>query len=179
MVHQLHTRFTLKDLGELRQFLGVEVISTNSGLFWSQHTHIIDILLDQDMDGAKEVTTPMNTSTSIPPVEATSSTNSTAFRRVVGKLQYLAMTQPDIAYATNKLSQFMHNPSDDHWNAIKRLLRCLKGTIHHGLFLQKVQTLSLSTFSDSDWGGTNGYGRSTTGYAIYLGGNIISWKSAR
>ncbi|XP_071705379.1 uncharacterized mitochondrial protein AtMg00810-like [Rutidosis leptorrhynchoides] len=130
------------------------------------------------MDGAKEVTTPMTTSTPLPPPDTDSSHDSTAFRRIVGQLQYLAMTRPNISYATNKLSQYMHSPSEEHWNSIKRLLRYLKGTIYHGLFLCRGKSLTLQAFSDSDWGGTNEFVRSTTGYNLYLGGNVISWKSS-
>lgn len=180
-VQQLHDRFALKDLGELHNFLGVEVIATKHGLFLSQHKHIRDILKTQHMDGAKEVSTPMNNSTQLTPNDSSTTTDSTSFRRVVGQPQYLAMIRPDISYSTNKLSQYMHNLSDSHWQALKRLLRYLKGTTHFGLFLRHAQPLSLSAFSDSDWGGTkaNENRRSTTGYIVYLGGNIISWKSAR
>ncbi|GJY38368.1 retrovirus-related pol polyprotein from transposon TNT 1-94, partial [Tanacetum coccineum] len=153
-VQQLHDRFALKDLGELHQFLGVEVISTMSGIFPSQHKYIRDILKTHHMDEAKEVTTPMHDSIKLTVTNETSKkVDSTTFRKIVGKLQYLAMTRLDISYATNKLSQYMHDPSDTHWQALKRLLRYLKRTIHFGLFFKRNQPLSLSAFSDSDWGG--------------------------
>ncbi|KAJ9567984.1 hypothetical protein OSB04_003950 [Centaurea solstitialis] len=96
-----------------------------------------------------------------------------------GSLQYLAFTRPDISFAINKLSQFMHAPRQAHWQSLKRVLRYLKGTIHHGLFLNRHSPLTLSVFSDSDWGGVNDVGRSTTAYLLYLGNNIVSWKSTR
>lgn len=73
----------------------------------------------------------------------------------------------------------MHDPRQTHWQSLKRVLRYLKGTIHHGLFLQRHSPLTLSAFSDSDWGGVNDAGRSITAYVLYLGNNIISWKSTR
>lgn len=73
----------------------------------------------------------------------------------------------------------MNQPSQIHWQALKRLLRYLKGTVYHGLFLNKKSPLELTAFSHSDWGGIFTAGRSTTGYILYLGNNIISWKSAR
>lgn len=97
----------------------------------------------------------------------------------MGSLQYLTVTRPDVAYAVNRLSQFMHKPTEKHLQSLKRVLRYLKQTIHYGLFLKRVQPITLSAFSDSDWGGCREVGRSTTGYAIYLGPNIISWRSAR
>jgi histone deacetylase 1/2 len=73
----------------------------------------------------------------------------------------------------------MHHPKQSHWQALKRVLRYLKGTLHHGLLLNKQSSLDLNAFSDSDWGGIHDGGRSTTGYILYLGSNIISWRSSR
>ncbi|KAJ9555944.1 hypothetical protein OSB04_010558 [Centaurea solstitialis] len=95
-----------------------------------------------------------------------------------GPLQYFAFTCPVISFAVNKLSQFMHQPTQTHWQALKHLLRYLKGTIYHGFFLRKNSPLELNAFSDSNWR-VSSAGRSTTAYVIYLDGNIISWKFAR
>lgn len=73
----------------------------------------------------------------------------------------------------------MHAPYEQHWAAIKRVLRYPKGTIYHGLFLRKKSQFNISAFSDSDWGGEHDTGRSTTGYIIYLGSNPISWKCSK
>ncbi|CAH9085925.1 unnamed protein product [Cuscuta epithymum] len=73
----------------------------------------------------------------------------------------------------------MHAPTETHWQGVKRILRYLKGTLNHGLFLNRSTPLTLSVFSDSDWGGVTDGGLSTTAYVLYLGGNIISWKSAK
>lgn len=94
--------------------------------------------------------------------------------KIVGSLQYLACTRPDISFAINKLSQFMHNPRQNHWQALKRVLRYLKGTIHHGLLMNKISSLTPSVFSNSDWGGVHSAGRSTTTYLLYLGTNIVT-----
>lgn len=176
-VLQLNRRFALKDLGELHHFLGVDVISTSDGLFLSQSKHIRDILTNHKMADAKPVITPMQSATSL--VENSAPSDPTKYRQIIGALQYLAITRPNIAFVTNRLSQSMHAPNDTQMQALKRLLRYLKGTIHHDLFLKRGQPLRVTAFSDSDWGGASENGRSTTGYAIYLGPNIISWKSMR
>src|ERR1044071_6618984 len=178
-VQALSNQFSIKDLGPLHHFLGIEVIPTPNGLFLSQHRHIQDILTTFKMDGAKEVLTPLSTSDSLSSFDSTPPVDPTPYRQLVGTLQYLAFTRPDISFAVNKLSQFMHSPKQSHWQALKRVLRYLKGTVHHGLFLNRNTNLNLQAFSDSDWGGINDGGRSTTAYLIYLGSNIISWKSAR
>ncbi|KAJ9558499.1 hypothetical protein OSB04_013113 [Centaurea solstitialis] len=178
-VHTLSQRFSIKDLGSLHHFLGIEVISTASGLFLSQHRHIQDLLTHFHMDGAKEVATPLSSSVVLTLMDGSPPVDPTPYRKLVGSLQYLAFTRPDVSFAVNKLSQFMHAPSQTRWQTLKRGLRYLKGTIHHGLFLKRATTLDLKAFSDSDWGGISTAGRSTTTYLLYLGGNIISWRSAK
>ncbi|KAL4563337.1 hypothetical protein LXL04_027378 [Taraxacum kok-saghyz] len=160
-VTNLANCFSIKDLGPLHHFLGVEVIPTPNGLFLSQHRHIQDLLTQFHMDGAKEVATPLNSSVSLNSHDVSASVDPTPYRRLVGSLQYLAFTRPDISFTVNKLSQIMHSPSELHWQSLKRVLRYLKGTVHHGLFLKRRTSLELTAFSDSDWGGIECGGRST------------------
>ncbi|KAJ9562385.1 LOW QUALITY PROTEIN: hypothetical protein OSB04_007545 [Centaurea solstitialis] len=178
-VDTLARRFSVKDLGSLHYFLGIEVIPTNTGLFLTQHRHIHDMLAQFNMAGAKEVVTPLSSTDVLHSNDGTQSVDPTPYRKIVGSLQYLAFTRPDISFAVNRLSQFMHAPSQKHWQALKRVLRYLKGTIHFGLFLKRNSPLHLTAFSDSDWGGISDGGRSTTAYLLYLGSNIISWRSNR
>ncbi|KAL2461833.1 putative mitochondrial protein [Abeliophyllum distichum] len=105
------------------------------------------------MFGAKHVATPIVTDENLTLYSGTALTNYTEYRTIVGSLQYLCLTCPDIAYAVNKLSQFIHRPTMEHWNAAKRLLRYLCGTLTHGLFLHKENPISLHAFLDADWAG--------------------------
>ena len=178
-VHQLSKRFSLKELGVLNFFLGIEVIHTASGLFLSQHQYIRDILDKFNMINAKETTTPMASNTQLKLHDGTGPTNATTYRQLIGSLQYLSLTRPDVAFAINKLSQFMHAPSELHWAHLKRVLRYLKGTIQHGLILTKNSSLHLTAFSDADWGGDLDDRTSTTGYILFLGNNPVSWKSVK
>ncbi|CAH9132140.1 unnamed protein product [Cuscuta epithymum] len=178
-VSQLTARFSVKDLGPLHHFLGVEVIPHAHGLFLTQRQYIIHVLEECGMLGAKEADTPMSTSVSLHAEPTNAITDATQFRRSLGLLQYLAFTRPDISFAVNKLSQHMHQPQTVHWQAVKRILRYLKGTLNHGLVLHKSANLHISAFSDSDWGNIYEQGRSTTAYVLYLGPNVISWKSAK
>ncbi|KAL8155424.1 hypothetical protein AgCh_000710 [Apium graveolens] len=178
-VARLNTRFSLKDLGDLHQFLGVEVIKTSAGLFLSQHRHIRDILTEHHMANAKGVQTPLSSSEILTLHDSSPSTDIQTFRKIVGSLQYLQITRPDVSFAVNKLAQFMHKPSAKHFQALKRILRYLKETIYYGLYFWHSQPLSLTAFADADLGGCADSARSTTAYVIYLGPNVISWKSAR
>lgn len=86
---------------------------------------------------------------------------------------------PDISYAVNRLSQFMHHPTTCHWLVVKRLLRYLSGTMNHGIFLRKQTKATLHGFSDIDWVGDSDDYVSTNGYIIYLGSHHISLASQK
>ncbi|GKE98728.1 uncharacterized mitochondrial protein-like protein, partial [Tanacetum coccineum] len=86
-----------------------------------------------------------------------------------GSLQYVTLSRPDIAFAVNKVCQYMHAPTENHWSAVKRILRYLHGN----------PDTSLEAFSDADWAGDSDDRRSTRGFAIYLGSNLISWTACK
>lgn len=76
----------------------------------------------------------------------------TLYRNTIGVLQYLAFTRPDIAFAMNKVSQFMNYPLDDHWTTVKQLLRYVKATASHGLSFKGITNSLLHRYSNSNWG---------------------------
>jgi len=123
IIVQLSNRFSLKDMGQLHFFfLGMEVIPTTTSLFLSQHKYIRDLLTKMNMHGAKKVTILLSTTTVLKLIDGTSSVDCTEYKSVIGAMQYLSLTRPDISFAVNKLSQFMHKPTAAHWTAAKRLL---------------------------------------------------------
>ena len=119
----LAQRFSIKDLGLLSYFLGVEAVPNKHGLLLSQRRFIMDLLTQTKMQDAKIVLTPIPTSSTLKLTLGSSLSDPTEYRKVVGSLQYLLITRPDIAFAINKLSQYMHCPTTDHWSFVKRLLR--------------------------------------------------------
>lgn len=119
----LATRFSVKDHEPLSYFLGIEAKRTAAGLYLTQRRYILDLLERTNMLSAKLVTTPMATSPKLTVRTGTTLSDATEYRCVVGSLQYLAFTRPDISFAVNRLSQFMHSPTNDHWQAVKRVLR--------------------------------------------------------
>ncbi|CAL2227672.1 unnamed protein product [Prunus armeniaca] len=100
----------------------------------------------------------------------------TEYRSVVGALQYLTITRPDISFAINQVCQFVHQPTTIHWISVKRILHYLKATYFHGLFY-KPSSLCLTTYSDTDYAVDPDDRRSTGGYCIYLASNLVSWSS--
>jgi len=178
-ITRLASSFSIKDLGPLHYFLGVEVIQTATGLFLSQHKYIVELLERTKIIDAKAVLTPLSTTISLNKDNGSPSTDATFYRSVVCSLQYLSMTRPDIAFFVNKLAQFMQRPTTTHLTALKRIMRYLKGTIFHGLLLQKPTSSALIAYSDADWAGNKDGYTSTSAHLVYYGPNLISWKSSK
>ncbi|GJY62047.1 ribonuclease H-like domain-containing protein [Tanacetum coccineum] len=105
--------------------------------------------------------------------------DSTLYRSLAGALQYLTFTRPDISYAVQQVCLFMHDPREPHLSALKRILRYVRGTLSYGLQLYSSTTSSLVAYSDADWAGCPTTRRSTSGYCVFLGNNLLSWSSKR
>jgi histone deacetylase 1/2 len=105
--------------------------------------------------------------------------DSTNYRSMVGALQYLTLTRPDISYAVNKVCQYLHAPTTVHWTAAKRILRYVKHTRIVGLTFLKSSSTLVSAFSDADWAGCVDDRRSTGGFAVFFGPNLISWSAKK
>ncbi|XP_050156187.1 uncharacterized mitochondrial protein AtMg00810-like [Malus sylvestris] len=109
-------------------------------------------------------------------VEGKSLTDLSTYQRLVGKLIYLTITRPDIAYAVSLISQFMHSPTLIHWEMVKILLRYLKGSVRRGILIKKNGSTHIMGNTDVDWAGNALDRKSTTGFCTFVGGNLVSWK---
>jgi hypothetical protein len=138
LVNALKDDFALKDLGPLRYFLGIEVSRSDDGLHLSQKKYTTDILERADMTSCKPAPTPLSCSTKISAQVGTplSSEDGTKYRSIVGVLQFLTLTCPDISFAMNKVCQYLHAPTSVHWTAVKCILRFLNHTMDSTFFIR-------------------------------------------
>jgi histone deacetylase 1/2 len=181
LISSLGAAFAVKDLGRLHFFLGLEVTHDDTGLSLTQQKYSHDLLQCAGMLQCKPASTPMSPSQLLTSVDGTLLTfeEATEYRSVVGGLQYLTLTRPDISHAVNRVCQYLHAPRDCHWTAVKRILRYVRHTAFFGLRLRSSSSGLLSAFSDADWAGNPDDRRSTGGYAVFFGPNLIAWTSRK
>ncbi|KAL2329865.1 hypothetical protein Fmac_017446 [Flemingia macrophylla] len=125
----LFSHFQTKDLGCLKYFLGIEVAQSKAGIVFSQRKYALDILKETGMTDCRPTDSPMDPNQKLVDVQGEPYEDSGRYRRLVGKLIYLTITRPDISFAVGVVSQFMQKPCMDHWNAVLRILRYIKGTV--------------------------------------------------
>jgi hypothetical protein len=178
LLHQLGTEFDIKDLGQLKYFLGLQIEYRSSGFFVHQHKYAFDLLAKFNMSTCKPCPTPFVSLSRLCKDEGTPLQDPTPFRSMVGGLQYLTFTRPDLSFVINHICQFMHRPTDQHLIVAKRILRYVQGSLSHGLSFQPGP-LQLTAFADSDWASDPMDRRSTTGLIIFLGHNPITWQSKK
>ena len=153
LITKLHTIFALKDLGKLHYFLGLEVIHISSNTtHLSQTKYVRDLPQRAGMTSAKAMPTPMLTGQKLSNDGDAAFSDPSLYRSIVGGLQYATITRLDISFSANKVSQYIHNPLEVHWKAVKRILRYLSDTIDHGLTFHTCKEFRLLAFCDSDWG---------------------------
>ena len=166
-------------MGNLSYFLGIEVVRTSQGLHLKQRKYITDLLEKADMLHPQPVATLLPTHSKLTLNSGSPLADPQPYRRIVGSLLYLALTHPGVSYAVNKLSQYMHCPTSDHWQAVKRVLRYLYGTFDHGIMLCKQQTSTLHAYSCAEWAGDSDDYVSTNAYLIFLGSQPVSWSTKK
>ena len=161
--------------------LEIKYLPNNSTLM-TQSKYIQDLLHKTHMAEAHYIFSPMVSNCKLSRHGADIFHDPTLYRSVVGALKYATLTRPEISFAVNKVCQFMAAPLDSHWEVVKRILRYLKGTLSQGLLLQPAlatRPLVIHAFCDADWASDVDVRRSTSGAAIFLGSNLISWWSRK
>jgi len=186
---EISTVYSMKDLGELRYCLGMEVNrNPETGVITVNQTKYIDDVLKRfrlNGDQLKTHKVPMDPSIKLSKAQAPTTAaekvkaDAYPYREIVGSLMYLMIcTRPDIAYAVGQLARYMNCHGESHHRAARHLLGYLKETRSHGLtYGLDTGPLHLTGYSDSDWGADIDTRRSTSGYVFFLAGGPITWKS--
>jgi hypothetical protein len=176
IVDRLRAKFAVKDMGEFRFFLGIDVKRTADGFYLSQERYAEDILERAAMQNCKPAPTPIDAkgklSTDGAPIDDASS-----YRSLAGALMYLTMTRPDLAFAVQQACLHMHDPCAPHLTMLKRILRYIRGTTSLGLHLRSSATLDVTAYFDADWADCPDTRRSTSGFCVFLGDVLVLWSS--
>ncbi|KAL8116648.1 hypothetical protein AgCh_022990 [Apium graveolens] len=177
---EMSTHFDMSDLGKLAYYLGIEVQQSGGLIKLKQTAYAKKMLEKASLNDCNPTKYPMDPKLLITKDEGGVAVNSTEFKSLVGGLRYLVHTRPDLAYAVGIVSRFMERPTQMHLNAVKRILRYVKGTLNYGLVYSKdSKNNMISGYSDSDHGGNLEDRKSTAGMAFYLNECLISWVSQK
>ncbi|XP_071727117.1 uncharacterized mitochondrial protein AtMg00810-like [Rutidosis leptorrhynchoides] len=182
--HFLQTKFKVKELGLLKYFLGIELLDKNGGLSMTQRKYTLEVIDEFGLLDSKPATTPIESGVVFSSIDNHSDTdyplsNISDYQNLIGKLIYITLTRPDITYAVHCLSQHMHAPLNSHLNAAFRVLRYLKCSPGKGIFITTSDNFVLSAYVDSDYAKCISTRRSVTGFCVYLGNSLVSWKSKK
>ncbi|GKE01336.1 ribonuclease H-like domain-containing protein [Tanacetum coccineum] len=153
IIDSLHNEFDMTDLGALNYFLGISADRTSTCLFLSQRKYVLQLLERAHMVHCNPSRTPVDTESKLGP--------------------------EDLSYAVQQVCLYMHDPREPHFAALKRILRYVRGTVNFGLQLYASATTSLVGYTDADWAGCPSTRRSTSGYCVFLGDNLLSWSAKR
>ncbi|KAL9299641.1 putative RNA-directed DNA polymerase [Arabidopsis thaliana] len=171
--------FHMKYLGPLKYFLGIEVARSTTGIYICQRKYALDIISETGLLGVKPANFPLEQNHKLGLSTSPLLTDPQRYRRLVGRLIYLAVTRLDLAFLVHILARFMQEPREDHWAAALRVVRYLKADPGQGVFLRRSSDFQITGWCDSDWAGDPMSRRSVTGYFVQFGDSPISWKTKK
>ncbi|KAK6784099.1 hypothetical protein RDI58_017553 [Solanum bulbocastanum] len=157
----------IKDLCVLNYFLGIEVAYASGSLLLHQRKFIHDLLQEFRCADVTAVTCPLDINVKLKANECALLPSPASYRSLVGKLNFLTHTRPNLYFAIQHLSQFLQAPHTPHMDAALHILRYLKGTSTIGVFFSNSPSLALSAYCDSDWGACPDTRRSVSGFCIF------------
>lgn len=177
----LHKEFAMKDIGPAKNCIGITITRGVDYIELDQRKYIERKLAEFGMSDCKTVKTPSvqgQKLTAHTITENNTLVGKVPYQEAVGSLLYLTQsTRPDIVHAVNTVSRFNNNHCDEHWQAVKRIFRYLKGTANVRLRYTKTKDFTLQAYSDADWGGDLEERKYCTGYIINFCKGAISWNS--
>ncbi|XP_022899321.1 uncharacterized protein LOC111412620 [Olea europaea var. sylvestris] len=175
----LHSHFKLKDLGNLKYFLRLEIARSKKGIFLSQRQYTLQLLEDTGFLASKPAALPMDPKLKLSSYEGDLIVDASMYRKLTGRLLYLTISRPDITFAVHKLSQFVSQPRQPHLDAAHHLLQYIKASPGQGILFSAQSSLQLRAFADADWGSCLDTRKSVAGFCVFLGDSLISWKAKK
>nr|GEY79568.1 copia protein [Tanacetum cinerariifolium] len=168
--------FEMSAMGELTFFLGLQVKQLPDGIFISQDKYVNDMLKKFDIESLRTATTPYEVPKHKSKGDHDDAVNVHLFRSMIGSLMYLTASRPDIMFSVSACSRHQVTPMTSHLNAVKKIFKYLKGQPNLGLWYPRDSPFWLEAYSDSDYAGSHGDRKSTTGGCQFLGRRLISWQ---
>ncbi|GJV93957.1 zinc finger, CCHC-type containing protein [Tanacetum coccineum] len=174
----LSSRFSMKDIGEADVILCIKIKRENKGIVITQSHYIEKILKKFNREDCSPVSTVMDPVEKLKP-NTSKPVDQLKYSKAIECLMYvMTSTRPDIAYAVGRLGRFTSNPSRQHWQAITRVFKYLKGTMNYGLSYVGYPSV-LEGYSNANWINHVEDSSSTSGWVFLLGGGAISWASKK
>ena len=140
----------MKDLGPLTYFLGLKVHTDSTSIFLNQHKYTQDLITLAGLQDTSSSDTQLEVNTKYRSEEGDLLPNPTVFQQLVGSLNYLTNTRPNISFVVQQVNQFMHTPRHLHLPVVHHIIKYLRGTFSRGLFFPTGSPLRLVTYSDVD-----------------------------
>ncbi|GJU77844.1 retrovirus-related pol polyprotein from transposon TNT 1-94 [Tanacetum coccineum] len=176
---EMNSKFQMSMMGQMSFFLGLQVSQSPRGIFINQAKYALEILKKYGMDLTDPVDTPMVDRLKLDEDLKGIPVDQTRFRGMVGSLMYLTASRPDLVFVVCMCARYQAKPTKKHLEAIKRVFRYLRGTIHMGLWYPKDNAMALTAYADADHAGCQDTRRSTSGSAQFLGEKLVSWSSKK
>ena len=175
--HIMIKEFEMTDHGLMSYFLGIEIIQGDDGIFIPQRKFSVEFLKKFEMEDSNPVKTPIETGIKLTKEGDGRTVDATYNKHIFGSLRYLMCTRPDICYVVGLVIRYMESPRQVHLQAVKRIMRYIKGTTTFGLFYSSSKKIEIVGYLDNDWGGDSDERKNTSGHCFMIGKTICLWSS--
>ncbi|GJY55507.1 retrovirus-related pol polyprotein from transposon TNT 1-94 [Tanacetum coccineum] len=173
------SKFKMSMMGKISFFLGLQISQSPRGIFINQSKYALESLKKYGFESCDPVDTPMVEKSKLDEDKEGKAVDPSHYRGMIGTLLYLTASRPDLQFAICMCARYQARPTEKHLNAVKRIFRYLKGTVHRGLWYPKDSSFALTAFADADHAGCQDTRRSTSGSIQLLGDRLVSWSSKR
>lgn len=171
--------FDMTDLGKMRYFLGVEILQREEGIYICQRKFAKEVLERFEMSTCNGVNNPIVPGVKLSKKGGGAVLDTTLYKQMIGSLMYLTVTRPDLTFVVCLASRYMENPTEAHFQVLKRVLRYVKGTTELGIMYKRGGNKGFHAYTDSDYAGDLDDRKSTSGYVFMLAGGAVSWSSKK